>query len=143
MRNDMEVIRHSGRANNAVIHFVSRFFCYRSIHLLLPSGLILRMNALPPIFPGRNSFVWIETEDSISFLGEVYGGLSGGLPTKASPLRKPLPFQQITLAASQCFMCSLSLGNVRYRSQKLRRTCFVLYSMGYKTEMLNRSVRQK
>src|SRR6267142_2104145 len=73
MADGVDVFDSAARKNDSEFHFVIRLFTDCPIDCPLPSGTILRMNALEPLFPSRHAIFWIKAIYAIPLLGKMQG----------------------------------------------------------------------
>src|SRR6267154_2777818 len=109
MANGVDVFALTAGTKDSEFHIVVRPFNDCAIDRLLPSGSVVRMNALESLLPGWQAVLPVETIDAIPFLRQVQGISSRHIPDPTPGVREPLRFRQITLAALQGLFRRLAL----------------------------------
>src|SRR2546426_11578435 len=112
MADGVDVFDSAVRKNDSEFHFVLRLFTDCPIDCPLPSGTILRMNALEPLFPSRHAVFWIKTIYAIPLLGKMCGFPARHSPNPTPRMREPLRFRQITLTLPQLRFCVLPFRDI-------------------------------
>src|SRR2546422_7407824 len=129
MADGVDVFDRAVGKTDSEFHFVIRLFTDCSIDCPLPLGTILRMNALEALFPGRHALFWIKAIYAIPLLGKMHGFSSCHAPDPTPRVREPLRLLQVTIASPQRLFHPLALDGVHHRSNKLKFSRFISFSM--------------
>src|SRR3989442_8816161 len=101
------------------------------------------MNPLEPLFPSRHALLWIKAIYVIPLLGKMHGFSSRHSPNPTPRMREPLRLRQVTLASPQRLFHPLALGGVHHRSNKLKFSRFISFSMSHNMEMFDGGIRHQ
>src|SRR5213593_3874389 len=101
------------------------------------------MDALEARFPTRHAPFWIKAIYAIPLLGKMHGFSSRHAPDPTPRMREPLRLRQVTLASPQRLFHPLALGGVHHRSNKLKFSRFISFSMSHNVEMFDGGIRHQ
>src|SRR5437667_5057369 len=101
------------------------------------------MNALEPLLPGRHALLWIKTIYAIPLFRKMHGFSSRHAPDPTPRMREPLRLRQVALASPQRLFHALALGGVHHRSNKLKFSQFISFSMSHNVEMFDGGIRHQ